>query len=68
VIRDEHGEDLLACFLAGHDHSRNSFQLYSDDFWAQWMWRFSGIELVGKDGDSKGPADFMREASPKGPR
>lgn len=62
TIQNADGPDLLACYLAGHDISRAVFNLYDDDTWAQWMWRYSGIELDQKSGASKGPEDLMREA------
>lgn len=66
TIAESDGEALLTCFLAGHDNTRTTFHLYTDDFWAQWMWRWSAIELVGKNGPSKGPGDLMQDASRKG--
>ena len=62
TIQNADGPDLLACYLAGHDISRAIFNLYDDDTWAQWMWRYSGIELDQKNGASKGPEDLMKEA------
>lgn len=61
VITDADGPDLLACFLAGHDQTRTILRLYQDDFWAQWMWRYSAVELVGRVGESLGPHDLMRK-------
>ncbi len=67
TIGDADGPDLLACFLAGHDRTRETYQLYDDDTWAQWMWRWSGIELIGRRGPSIGIADIMAEAQKRGP-
>lgn len=66
TIADADGPDLLACLLAGHDYTRTAFNLYDDHFWAQWMWRWSAIELVARSGASKGPEDLMKEALRKG--
>lgn len=64
-ITTEHGEDLLACLLGQFDHRRDYLKPYlavsSDDAWAQSMFRWSGIELVGTVGPSKSPADLMNE-------
>lgn len=64
-IRDEDGPDLLACFLAGHDYTRETLKLYTDDFWAQWMWRWSSIELDQRTGPSLSVEDLMKEAAKK---
>lgn len=65
-ISDGDGEDLLTCMLVGHDDARNAHQLYTDNFWAQWMWRWSAIELVGRNGASKGPKDLIQAALKRG--
>jgi len=62
TIKSEDGPDLLACFLAGHDTTNTLKQLYAADAWAQWMWRWSNITLMGLHGRSKGPHDLMKEA------
>ena len=63
-IEDAHGENLLACLLGQFDHRRDHLKPYmavmSDDEWAQSMFRWSGIELVGKAGQSLSPADLMK--------
>ena len=65
-VATEHGEDLLACHLGGIDVSREFFKpfvsLSSDDAWAQFMFRWSGIELVGLHGPSLGPKELMEQA------
>lgn len=68
TITDADGDDLLTCFLTGHDHTRTTLGLYDDDVWAQWMWRWSAVELVGRQGASKGPGDLIQEALKKGSR
>lgn len=64
-IEDAHGEDLLACLLGQFDHRRDHMKAHlsvlSDDEWAQYMFGWSGIELVGKVGPSISPADMMRK-------
>ena len=63
-IAEAHGEDLLACLLGQFDHRRDHMKPYmpvlSDDAWAQYLFRWSGIELVGLDGPSLSPADLMQ--------
>lgn len=63
-IKDEDGEDLLACLLGQFDHRRDHMKAHlsvlSDDEWAQYMFGWSGIELVGKVGPSISPSDMMR--------
>jgi hypothetical protein len=70
-IANEHGEDLLACHLGGLDRLRDTMKdavvMSTDDAWAQFMYRWSGIELVGLSGPSKSPSDLMNEMK-KGPR
>lgn len=66
-IGDEHGEDLLACLLgqidARRDYTKTYMEFESDDSWAQTMFRWSGIELVGKYGASLGPKELMEDAA-----
>lgn len=64
-ITDADGEALLDCFLAGHDYTRETLRLFTDDYWAQWMWRWSAIALIGRDGASLGPGDLIKEAMAK---
>jgi len=69
-ITDEHGEDLLACLLGQMDHRRDHLKsvltVSSDDAWAQSMYRWSGIELVGLDGPSLSPKELMEQSAQKG--
>lgn len=62
-IGSEHGEELLACMLGQKDARRDLIKPYvevaSDDEWAQWMYHWSGIELVGITGPSIGPKDLL---------
>lgn len=65
TITDAHGEDLLACLLGQMDHRRDHLKLVqsvsSDDAWAQYLSRWSGIELVGREGPSRSPQDMMNK-------
>jgi len=65
TITDAHGEDLLACLLGQmdyrRDHLKSVLALSTDDAWAQFMYRWSGIELVGRDGPSRSPHDMMKQ-------
>ena len=69
-IAAEHGEDLLACLLGTPDWKRDLMKPFlavsSDDEWAQSMFRWSGIELVGLDGPSVGPKELMEQSAKKG--
>lgn len=64
TIGEANGEDLLACLLGQMDHRRDHLKsvltVSTDDAWAQLMFRWSGIELVGLDGPSLSPADLMQ--------
>lgn len=63
-IKDEDGESLLACLLGCPDWKRDLLKAsvlpQSDDEWAQRMYYWSGIELVGRAGPSVSPADLMK--------
>lgn len=67
-IKDEHGADLLACNLGGLDISRERMrnETYNDDPWAQTMYGWSGVELIGKDGPSLSPQEMMALELKKG--
>lgn len=72
-FRDEHGADLLACHLGGHDIGREIARQigYDDDAWAQWMYTWSGAEPIGLVGASVSPDALMKKAvqeQKKGPR
>ena len=66
TITDADGENLLSCFLAGHDNTRNTLNLYTNDEWALWMWRWSNIELMRRLGPSQGPGDLMQKRLKRG--
>lgn len=63
-IASAHGEDLLACLLGQLDYRRDYLKQFmaldSDDTWAQTMYRWSGIELIGTSGPSLSPSDLMQ--------
>lgn len=64
------GDSLFACLLGGFDLHRDAFQhlmaLPSDDAWAQSMYRWNGIELIGTQGPSLSPKDMMDAATNRG--
>jgi len=60
-FKDEDGPDILACHLGGLDVANETMRNEStdDDAWAQSMFRWSGVELIGKAGASLSPADMI---------
>lgn len=69
TLTDADGEDLLACHVGGLDHLRDtikSAKADNDDAWAQYMYHWSGVEVVGLAGPSHGVKELMDEAMKKG--